>query len=86
MEYIVGDKIINWAKKSDTKSSEIRSVIINVLRNCFLLDYVGLDHGELSTIDKHVIVGNGVKTTFTAKARTNGLMAENSRDHMKTIK
>ena len=62
MEYIVGDKIINWAKKSDTKSSEIRSVINNVLRNCFLLDYVGLDHGELSTIDKHVIVGNGVNT------------------------
>ena len=57
MEYIKGEKIINWAKKTDTKSSEIRKVINNVLRDCFLLDNAGLDHGELSTIDKHVIVG-----------------------------
>ena len=56
MEYIKGEKIINWAKKTETKSPEIRHVINNVLRDCFLLDHAGLDHGELSTIDKHVIV------------------------------
>ena len=62
MEYIKGEKIINWAKKSDTKSTEIRNVINNVLRSCFILDYAGLDHGELSTINKHVIVGKDVNT------------------------
>ena len=56
MEYIDGEKIIDWAKKSETKAKEIRSVVKNVLRECFLLDDAGLDHGELSTIDKHVIV------------------------------
>ena len=56
MEYIDGEKIIDWAKKSETKSKEIRSVISNVLNECFLLDNARLDHGELSTIDKHVIV------------------------------
>jgi len=62
MEYIKGEKIINWAKRSDTKSSEIRKVINNVLRSCFLLDHAGLDHGELSTIDKHVMISKNVNT------------------------
>ena len=56
MEYIDGEKILDWAKKPETKAKEIRSVVKNVLRECFLLDDAGLDHGELSTIDKHVIV------------------------------
>jgi len=56
MEYIDGEKIIDWVKKTETKAKEIRSVVKNVLRECFLLDDAGLDHGELSTIDKHVIV------------------------------
>ena len=62
MEYIDGEKIINWANKTETKSQEIRSVLNNVLRECYLLDNEGLDHGELSTIDKHVIVGKNKNT------------------------
>ena len=60
MEYIKGENIISWAKKTETKSPEIRHVINNVLRDCFLLDHAGLDHGELSTIDKHVIVNKSI--------------------------
>ena len=62
MEYIDGEKIIDWAKKTETKSQEICSVLNNVLRECYLLDDTGLDHGELSTIDKHVIVGKNKNT------------------------
>ena len=62
MEYIDGEKIIDWAKKTETKSQEVRSVLNNVLRECYLLDDAGLDHGELSTIDKHVIVGKNENT------------------------
>jgi len=62
MEYIDGEKIIDWAKKPETKAKEIRSVVKNVLRECFLLDDAGLDHGELSTIDKHVIVNKNTNT------------------------
>ena len=40
----------------------MRSVISNVLRECYLLDDTGLDHGELSTIDKHVMVGKNRNT------------------------
>jgi putative serine/threonine protein kinase len=62
MEYIDGEKIIDWAKKSETKTKEIRSVVKNVLKECFLLDDAGLDHGELSTIDKHVIISKKKNT------------------------
>ena len=62
MEYIDGEKIIDWAKKTETKSQEVRLVLNNVLRECYLLDDTGLDHGELSTIDKHVIVGKNKNT------------------------
>ena len=62
MEYIDGEKIIDWAKKTEIKSQEVRSVLNNVLRECYLLDDAGLDHGELSTIDKHVIVGKNKNT------------------------
>ena len=62
MELIDGEKIIDWAKNSKTKSKDLYHVINNVLRECYLLDNVGLDHGELSTIDKHVIVGKNGNT------------------------
>ena len=62
MEYIEGRKIIDWAKKPETKSQEIRFVLNNILRECYLLDEIGLDHGELSTIDKHVIVSKNRNT------------------------
>jgi|TARA_B100001750_G_scaffold86032_1_gene67898 putative serine/threonine protein kinase len=62
MELIDGEKIIDWAKNSKTKSKDLYHVINNVLRECYLLDNVGLDHGELSTIDKHVIIGKDRNT------------------------
>ena len=62
MEYIEGEKIIDWAKKLEKKSGEICSVLNNILRECYLLDSIGLDHGELSTIDKHVIIGKNKNT------------------------
>ena len=62
MELIDGEKIIDCAKNSKTKSKDLYHVINNVLRECYLLDNVGLDHGELSTIDKHVIVGKNRNT------------------------
>jgi len=62
MEYIEGEKIIDWAKKPETKSGEICSVLNNILRECYFLDSIKLDHGELSTIDKHVIIGKNKNT------------------------
>ena len=64
MEYIKGEKIIDWAKKPETKAKEIRHIVNNVLSECYRLDEIGLDHGELSTIDKHVIVNKKRSTVI----------------------
>ena len=59
------EKAVNdWAKKSETKAKEIRHIVNNVLSECYRLDEIGLDHGELSTIDKHVIVNKKRSTVI----------------------
>ena len=77
MEFIDGEKIIDWAKKSKTKSKQLCPVITNVLRECYLLDNVGLDHGELSTIDKHVIVGKNRNTIIDFESSSTKRVSSN---------
>ena len=77
MEFIDGEKIIDWAKKSKTKSKQLCPVITNVLRDCYLLDNVGLDHGELSTIDKHVIVGKNRNTIIDFESSSTKRVSSN---------
>ena len=77
MEFIDGEKIIDWAKKSKTKSKQLCPVITNVLRECYLLDNVGLDHGELSTIDKHVMVGKNRNTIIDFESSSTKRVSSN---------
>ena len=63
MEYLDGEKIGDWVnglKKSN--SSRLKTIIKKVLEDCYSLDRMGLDHGELSNLTKHVIIGK--KTTI----------------------
>lgn len=59
MEYVDGRKIIDWVKELKGKGSttKLRTVVRQVLEDCHNLDRIHLDHGELSYIHKHVIVG-----------------------------
>lgn len=63
MEYVTGRSIIDWVtdnNKSNTKATKgnnsICTIATAVLEQCFSLDLVGLDHGELSRLTRHVIV------------------------------
>jgi len=49
--------------KGKGSASRLKSVIKKTLEDCYNLDQIGLDHGELSSISKHVIVGKS-KTTI----------------------
>lgn len=62
MEYVSGKKIIDWAKELKGKGSaaKLKIILRDILEDCYKLDTIHLDHGELSYIHKHVIVG---KTT-----------------------
>ena len=64
MEYLDGEKIGDWVDglKKKGNSSQLKTVIKKVLEDCFSLDRIGLDHGELSNLSKHVIIGK--KTTI----------------------
>jgi putative serine/threonine protein kinase len=63
MEYLGGKKIFDWVSdlKGKGSASKLKSVIKKVLSDCYRLDTAGLDHGELSNITKHVIVGKSIK-------------------------
>ena len=62
MEYLDGKKIGDWiaSLKKKGSSSQLKTVIKKVLEDCYSLDRIGLDHGELSNITKHVIVGRKI--------------------------
>lgn len=59
MEYVEGKKIIDWAKelKGKGRAAKLKTIIRKVLEDCHNLDMAHLDHGELSYLHKHVIVG-----------------------------
>jgi len=62
MEYLDGEKIGDWVTSLKKKGSlsQLKVVIKKILEDCYRLDQTGLDHGELSHITKHVIVGNKI--------------------------
>ena len=59
MEYIDGLKISQWVKDLQGSGSvkRLKYMIRKVLDDCYVLDQLGVDHGELSNISKHVLVG-----------------------------
>ena len=59
MEFIEGTRLPKWIEilKGRGTKTRIRKVLLDVLEQCWRLDRVGLDHGELSHAPKHIIVG-----------------------------
>ncbi|MDX1440834.1 MAG: serine/threonine protein kinase [Nitrosopumilaceae archaeon] len=64
MEYLEGEKIGKWIETLHGKGSakKLKSVIKIILEDCYRLDQIGFDHGELSSITKHVIIGKSKST------------------------
>ncbi len=59
MEYIEGFQIDNFIQASNF--NEIKKVIIELLIQCRKLDKLGIDHGELSRPNKHVLITSDYK-------------------------
>ena len=64
MEYLEGIKIEEWINSLNGKGStkKLKSTITSILEDCYKLDQIGFDHGELSNISKHVIIGKSKPT------------------------
>ncbi len=58
MQYLRGQKIGDWISelKGVGSSKKLKVVVRKVLRDCYKLDQANFDHGELSSISKHVII------------------------------
>ena len=55
MQLIDGTTLPEWLN-SHKKKAHVRSVLNDVLEQCWRLDSAGLDHGELSKAPKHILV------------------------------
>ena len=60
MQLIDGDLLPDWLKANSDRAL-VRQVLAGVLENCYRLDQIGLDHGELSKAPKHVIIDRQLK-------------------------
>jgi putative serine/threonine protein kinase len=58
MELIEGPWLSDWitSLRGRGKASRVRRVLRLLLEDCWKLDQIGLDHGELSRATKHVII------------------------------
>ena len=64
MEYVEGVKIGEWVSTLNGVGTvkRLKSAIKNILKECYRLDEIGFDHGEISNISKHIIVGQTKST------------------------
>jgi putative serine/threonine protein kinase len=55
MQLVRGSLLPKWLEKHHS-AVRVRRVLRDILEQCWLLDTVGLDHGELSHAPKHIII------------------------------
>ncbi|MFC1506007.1 serine/threonine protein kinase [Thermoproteota archaeon] len=59
MEYIAGSLIGEWLNNVRSfHLTKVKAVIKDILTQCYKMDIIHLDHGELSNASKHVIIRN----------------------------
>ena len=63
MQLVDGCFLPTWLSLQREKE-EIRVVLSEVLEQCWRLDSIGLDHGELSKAPKHIIINKQHKTVI----------------------
>lgn len=60
MEFINGKGISDWiidqSNKTDLNKKSVGNIVNEILEQCYKLDVLNLDHGELTRIDNHVMV------------------------------
>ena len=66
MDYLRGNTISEGIDELPGKgrATKLKSIIRKTLEDCYNLDKIGLDHGELSNISKHVIISKSKATVI----------------------
>ena len=79
MEYLEGIKISDWVNtlKGIGSAKKLKSTIRNILEDCYRLDQINFDHGELSNVSKHIIVGEAKSTLIDFESSSTKRRASN---------
>jgi putative serine/threonine protein kinase len=60
MKLVDGDLFEVWLE-NHRDAAPVRNVLVDILEQCWELDAIGLDHGELSKAPKHLLMDNADK-------------------------
>lgn len=62
MEYLDGEILGSWAESLRARGDARRAkaCVRKILKDCYSLDMNGLDHGELSSMAKHAVIGRKI--------------------------
>ena len=64
MEFARGLNIGDWCGLTSTTNDRIQQCSASILQQCFLLDCLKLDHGQLKRLDRHIIVSEDGRPTI----------------------
>lgn len=64
MEFIDGRNIVDWSAVDSILTEDIYNVMVSTLEQCYALDRIKLDHGQLSHLKCHLIVSPQKKPTI----------------------
>lgn len=64
MEYVRGSNIIDWYNSARISKKRKLKCTARILEQCYLLDCIKLDHGQLNRLDCHIVISKDDKPTI----------------------
>ena len=64
MEFVKGFNIVDWYNSIRTSNERILKCTALILEQCYLLDCLKLDHGQLNRLDRHIIISKDGRPTI----------------------
>jgi putative serine/threonine protein kinase len=78
MEFVRGFNIVDWYGSNKTANDRILKCAATILNQCFVLDRLKLDHGQLNRLDRHIKVSEeGKPTILDFESSSTGRRASN---------
>lgn len=78
MEFVRGFNIVDWYGSNKTANDRILKCAATILNQCFVLDCLKLDHGQLNRLDHHIKVSEeGKPTILDFESSSTGRRASN---------
>jgi len=78
MEFVRGFNIVDWYGSNKTANDRILKCAASILNQCFVLDCLKLDHGQLNRLDRHIKVSEeGNPTILDFESSSTGRRASN---------